>query len=150
MSGCISSYLQGWVVVYVCNCVYVCYTFSLWICALINKLKGWHSHTYPQSLCVPLLHTETYTQFEDNGCVACWPCYPLPSQHILSKTFAVQALYYMSDRERKRGDSEGNRDREREKLIAAEKCLLKGRKKWMTLPLFPPSLVFIRKWVIDQ
>lgn len=86
-------------------CVYVCYTFSLWIWS-INWKADIYTHT-PTKPCVLLrthigTHINKHQQFQDDGCLACWPCYPLTSPHILSKTFAVLVLYYMSDRKRKR------------------------------------------------
>lgn len=132
----------------------MCVTFPLWICALINKLKGWHSAT---ESCVLLrtqtgtnTPTHTHTQFEDDGCLACWPCYPLPSQHILSKTFAVLALYYMSGWKSKGGDSEGNRDRKRETYSCCEMSAERTKKKCMTPLLFFPSFSSESEWLINN
>lgn len=54
------------------------------------------THILAMSCALPHTHVDTHihAQVDNDRCLACWHCYPLPSQHMLLKTFAVLAVYY--------------------------------------------------------
>lgn len=117
----------------------------------INRKANKHTHTVPAKSCVlRCAHTDTHqhTQFEDDRCLPCWPCYSLPSQHILLQDLCCPSLtlYSMSEIKRKKKD----RKWEKKEKAAAEKntCRQHSTKVNDSAALFSP--VFIKKQVIDQ
>lgn len=115
----------------------------------INRKADKHTHTVPaKSRVLRCAHTDTHqhTQFEDDRCLPCWPCYSLPSQHILLQDLFCPSLTLYSMSELKK-----DRKWEKKEKAAAEKkniCRQHLTKVNDCAALFSP--VFIKKQVIDQ
>lgn len=117
----------------------------------INRKADKYTHTVPTKSCVlRCAHTDTHqhTQFEDDRCLPCWPCYSLPSQHILLQDLCCPSLtlYSMSDIKRKKKESE----KRKRKLLLKKTSADSIQQRWMTLLLFSPLFSPKSKWLISN